>query len=103
MQIERNKRSGACRGRQLGPAGAECHQFLEGELDEYDPSMHRIPVRDIVVAWVIAAMLFAALIALPHLARTNYGDTGETGADGTIVAATADDTDNRTRWVGFQP
>ncbi len=77
--------------------------MLEGELDEYDPSMHRIPVRDIVMAWVIAATLFAALIALPHLARTTYGDMREIGADGTIVATTADDVDNRARWAGPQP
>jgi hypothetical protein len=66
-------------------------------MDRYDPYMHRVPVRDIIMAWAIAVTLFAVLIALPIFARTNFADTAEIGTNGAIAEIIPHDTNGPAR------
>lgn len=66
-------------------------------MDRYDPYIQRGAVRDIIAAWAIAVTLFAILLALPSVVRTNFADSGEIGTKGTIAETILHDTNGPVR------
>lgn len=66
-------------------------------MDDYAASMHRVAVRDITMAWAIAVMLLAVLLALPNDTGMNSTDSAETGTKGNVAETIPHDTNGPMR------
>ena len=63
-------------------------------MDDYDISLHRVAMRDITTAWVIAVTLLAVLLALLNYTGMNLADSVEIGTKGNIAEAVLHDTND---------
>lgn len=62
-------------------------------MHDYEPSSHRIPLRDIITAWVVALAVCAILLVLPGSSRKDDADGADVGIKTAIEQAIPRNTD----------
>lgn len=62
-------------------------------MHDYEPSSHRIPLRDIITAWVVALAVCAILLVLPGSVRKDDAGGTDVGMKTAIEQTIPRDTD----------
>lgn len=63
------------------------HSKLGADMYNYDPAARSPGLRDVIIAWIVAVAICAALLATPELARMSEESDGRASLDAAIDEA----------------